>query len=261
MTGSFNCFAHSIQDGRMDPGQDWTQLRFQLAGVERMPLAMRHRDEDAPVRERLPGLEFVRVDDAVRMADLQGREEAEIARRFAQGHRAYAALLDSVPAAWGWVATREAVIGELGADFRISTGDRYLWNFVTLPAFRGRGIYPLLLEFIVAAESVEAERFWIAWAPENHASAAGIRKGGFTPVAELSFDAAGRAAVSDLVSGGGALAARMLNLPQASGTLTPCWRCVRAGRGVHYCPSGSCRCDYQRAAEPCHADAPATTEA
>jgi hypothetical protein len=48
------------------------------------------------------------------LAQLQGRNPAEIADRFAAGHRAYVAWLDGEPAAFGWVATRCAVIGELG---------------------------------------------------------------------------------------------------------------------------------------------------
>jgi GNAT superfamily N-acetyltransferase len=149
--------------------------------------------------EPLSGLVVRREEDAAVMAALQGRPEAEMTRRFEAGHRAYVASRDGAPAAWGWVATRAADIGELGSSFAIPAGERYLWNFVTLPAHRGLGVYPRLLEAIVRAESREAERFWIAYAPENHASGAGIRKAGFVALAELSFDAAGRAALPGLV--------------------------------------------------------------
>ena len=114
-----------------------------------------------------------------------------MARRPAAGHRAYVATLDGAPAAWGWIATREAEIGELATRFAIPPGERYLWNFVTLAPFRGLGVYPRLVDAIVRAESREAERFWIAYAPENRASASGIGKAGFTTLAELSFDADG----------------------------------------------------------------------
>ncbi|MBC8075410.1 MAG: hypothetical protein H7Y32_04990, partial [Chloroflexales bacterium] len=52
----------------------------------------------------------------------------------------------------------------------------------TLPAWRGIGLYPRLLQAILAAESDTAARFWIAYLPENHASARGITKAGFRSV-------------------------------------------------------------------------------
>ena len=210
-----------------------------------MPFAVRRRDHPSPTLQPLPGLVVRREEDIAVLAALQGRDGAEMAKRFHAGHRAYVAWHHGEPAAWGWVATRTADIGELRSIFALPPGERYLWNFVTLPAHRGLGIYPRLVDAIVRAESREAERFWIAYAPENHASGAGIRKAGFVALAELSFDAEGRAALRALTPGGGAVAARVLGLPEAREALAPCWRCVRAGRGSMSCAPGQCRCDYQ----------------
>ena len=221
-----------------------------------MPFAARHRRDPVPSLEPLAGLVVRREEDATRMASLQSRAEDEMTRRFADGHRAYVAWRDDTPAAWGWVATRVAEIGELGSAFSIPPGERYLWNFVTRAAHRGLGIYPRLLDAIVRAESrgaSPAERFWIAYAPENHASGAGIRKAGFVALAELSFDATGRAALQGLVPGGGRVASRVLGLPEAHDALAPCWRCVRAGRGSMSCAPTSCRCDYQVPTSGCAA--------
>lgn len=218
-----------------------------------MPLAARHRDDHVPHLSPMPGLTVAREQDAARMAALQGRGEDEIARRLAAGHRAYVARLHGAPAAWGWVATRQATIGELATTFDVPRGERYLWNFVTRAAHRGLGIYPRLLDAIVRAESGEAERFWVAYAPENHASGAGIRKAGFVAVAELSFDAGGRAALRAVVPGGGRAAARVLGLDERQDALAPCWRCVRAGRGDMACAAGRCACDYQRPETGCAA--------
>ena len=210
-----------------------------------MPFAVRRRDHPSPTLQPLPGLVVRREEDIAVLAALQGRDGAEMAKRLHAGHRAYVAWHHGEPAAWGWVATRTADIGELRSTFALPPGERYLWNFVTLPAHRGLGIYPRLVDAIVRAESREAERFWIAYAPENHASGAGIRKAGFVALAELSFDAEGRAALRALTPGGGAVAARVLGLPEAREALAPCWRCVRAGRGSMSCAPGQCRCDYQ----------------
>ena len=219
-----------------------------------MPLAVRHRDDRSPSLLSMPGLVVRRETDASLMAELQGKSNDEMARRFAAGHRAYVAFRDGEPAAWGWVATDSAEIGELSSTLRIASGERYLWNFVTRPSHRGLGVYPRLLDEIVRAESGEAERFWIAYAPENHASGAGIRKAGFDVVAELSFDADGRPAVRGMIAGGGALASRVLGLPQADDALAQCWRCARAPATVRMsCSPDACSCDYQRPASGCAA--------
>jgi GNAT superfamily N-acetyltransferase len=216
-----------------------------------MSFATRHRDDPMPVLPELRALTTTRESDAELMALLQGKATDEIARRYDAGHRAYVARLNGAPAGWGWVATRIASIGELGATFTMPERDRYLWNFVTLPSHRGLGIYPRLLQAIVRAESDEAERFWIAYAPENHASGSGIAKAGFLALADMSFDGEGRPALRALLPGGATLASRMLGLRETTDALTPCWRCVRAGRIGMSCAEGTCQCDYQRPQSGC----------
>jgi len=218
-----------------------------------MPFASRNRDNSMTVLTPLAGLSVRRELDAAAMASLQNRGIEEMANRFAAGHRAYVASKDGQPAAWGWVATSTASIGELGASLTLNSDERYLWNFVTLPAYRGLGIYPRLLQAIVSAESAEADRFWIGYAPENHASGAGIRKAGFVTAVEMSFDAHGRPALQAVSADGATAASRVLGLPITTEPLTPCWRCVRAGRPGMSCSAGSCQCDYQQPKSGCAA--------
>lgn len=218
-----------------------------------MAIAFRHRDDAQPQLEPQPGLYVHRELEPSVMAQLQSRSSMEMEARFAAGHRAYVATLNGLPAAWGWVATAFATIGELRTEFQVADADRYLWNFVTLAAFRGRGIYPRLLDAIVDAESVEAERFWIAYAPENHSSGAGIRKAGFTLVADLSFDRDGRPVVRDIRDGGGSMASRLLGLPAITEAVAQCWKCARGPDPSHAsCATAICSCDYQRSTQSCN---------
>lgn len=220
-----------------------------------MPFAMLRRDDASPTLTPLAGFEVHRVWDAAFMARLQTRTIDEMTARFDAGHRAYVAWRNEEPAGWGWVATMTAHIGELSASFAIPNGERYLWNFVTLPEHRGLGVYPRLLQAIVRAESREAERFWIAYAPENHASGGGIARAGFTRLAEMSFDAAGRPALFALTPGGGVMSSRVLGLRVSDDALAPCWRCVRGGRGAMSCAEGHCQCDYQQPKSGCELSA------
>jgi GNAT superfamily N-acetyltransferase len=217
-----------------------------------MPIAVRDRRTPHPALPPLDGLD-VRIETRAHvMARLQNRSEAEMSRRLAEGHRAYVASREGRPAAWGWVATRNAYIGELERTVVVPTAERYLWNFVTQATHRGLGIYPRLLDAIVGAERSEAERFWIVYAPENHASGAGIRKAGFTDIAALSFDRSGRPAVADIARGGASLAARFLDVPAVDEVLAQCWRCAKHAAPMSSpCAEGPCSCDYQRAEVRC----------
>jgi hypothetical protein len=218
-----------------------------------MALALRLRDDMVPEMTGLPQLSVARESNPAVMAPLQKKPVEEMARRFASGHRAYVGRWNGEPVSWGWVATREAEIGELRITFTIPEGERYLWNFVTSASHRGLGIYPRLLNEIVLAESAEAERFWIAYAPENRASGSGIRKAGFVTVAELAFDASGRPAVQ-VVSPDEVAAARMFGVPQAT-KVSACWKCAKVPIETEKScgTTSSCCCDYQRPEVTCAA--------
>ena len=97
----------------------------------------------------------------------------------------------------------------------------------------------------------EAERFWVAYAPENYASGVGIDKAGFSTVAQISFDQHDRPAIRMLVEGA-PNPAKMLGLRTIEEALAQCWRCVRMGRTKERsCAPGSCRCDYQKPDSSC----------
>mgnify|MGYP001359646024 CR=1 FL=1 len=113
---------------------------------------------------------------------------------------------------WGWVATREAEISELGLTIALPPGNRYLWDFVTRPAWRGRGIYPSLLQAIVAREG--ATRYWIGYDEGNLASARGVARAGFVRVGSvLRAGDGGLAFAPDGPPERARAAARLLGLP------------------------------------------------
>ena len=140
------------------------------------------------------------TDDAAMLSQLAGLEITEVQRRLHEGHRPYVAWLDDQPVAYGWVATQTAHVGELDITITLSQADRYLWDFATLPRWRGRGIYPRLLQAILMQERATVERFWIIAAPENRASSAGISKAGFTSIAHLSFQRHGQPGLAPMNS-------------------------------------------------------------
>ena len=196
-----------------------------------MALATWWRGDGLP---RLAAIPDLGIEMGADVASIQRRTSLaaeEVAARLAAGHRIYVASLDGTPTSYGWVATLSASIGELALEFALPASDRYLWDFVTLPEWRGRGIYPRLLQAIIEHEST-AERFWIIAAPENAASGAGIAKAGFAPVGDLAFlrdRGAGSVAIgsADRARVGAALlGVTFFEAIQSGRIVSPCWRCV-----------------------------------
>jgi GNAT superfamily N-acetyltransferase len=199
-----------------------------------MAFATWWRGDQLPALRALEGFSARSMDDTTLLARLAHLEVAEVEKRLSEGHRPYVGWLEGAPVAYGWVATQKADVGELDLTITLPQRDRYLWDFATLPDWRGRGIYPHLLQAILLAESGTgeiAERFWIIAAPENRASSAGIAKAGFTSIAHLSFQRQGEAGLVAMVKGGRvAAAATLLQVAvlddEAHSLLSPCWHCA-----------------------------------
>lgn len=190
-------------------------------------------DEQGNPIPLLTGFAVAPTVDRPLIARLTQLDHGSVQRRFEHEHRCYIAWVGAMPAAHGWVATTQAEIGELELRFTLSPDDRYLWDFVTLPAWRGRSIYPRLLQAILAQEY--AERAWIIHAPENVASRRGIQKAGFRRVGTLSFLRDGRPALAeDEEVERARMGAKLLHVSlvarHRAQELNPCWRCFIARR-------------------------------
>lgn len=191
-----------------------------------MALATWWRGDPLPLLSKLENFSIDTTDDVQTLARLTDLDPNELQARLQAGHRPYLGYLAGVPVAYGWVATRHAASGELGLDFNLPAHHRYLWDFATLPAWRGRGIYPHLLQAILRCEMSQAAYFWIIYAPENRASGSGIRKAGFSTVGLLSIHRTGR---PGLTPQGDEQHARrgaiLLGVPLRVAGLSSCWHC------------------------------------
>lgn len=143
------------------------------------------RGDPLPDLEPLNGFMLRAVTDRDLLASISDLDQQDIARRLNEGHQPYLALIDDTPAAYGWSAWKRAEIGELGLSFDLPAGNRYLWDFVTLPEWRGQGIYPRMIQGMIRSELADADRFWIGHDLENQASARGIAKAGIPVIGEV----------------------------------------------------------------------------
>ncbi len=147
------------------------------------------RGDALPVCERVSGLTVEESKDALLLSHLMGIPEAALREQLWLGHRAYLARLGTLPVAVGWSATGDVAVLGGRVTLHVPPHHRYLYGFVTHPDWRGRGIYPHLLQAILRIE--EQEYFWIIHLLENTSSQRGIHKAGFRVAGRFSFFSTG----------------------------------------------------------------------
>ena len=221
-----------------------------------MALATWWRGDSAPELSLIPGFRVEASRDESLIAHINRLAPDEVHRRITMGHQPYIAFVEQAPVGYGWMATQEASIGELGLQFELPETDRYLWDFATLPEWQGYGIYPRLLQHILMQQSSTFERVWIIHAPENSPSGAGMTKAGLLPIGQLSFRSDGGVGLAPFEQLERAQAgADLLGIPLIESVLAPCWRCGGAtwlhaqppttsthccGSFMHRCPISTC---------------------
>ncbi|MBA2364030.1 MAG: GNAT family N-acetyltransferase [Chloroflexia bacterium] len=109
---------------------------------------------------------------------------AEVLARIERNNRPYVAKIGDESVAYGWSAAGPAEIDTI-LRFDVPEGERYLWDFVTLPGWRRLGIYPALLQEIVRREATAVSRFWVGHDAGNEPSRRGILKAGFREAGEM----------------------------------------------------------------------------
>lgn len=114
---------------------------------------------------------------------------SEITRRLDAGCQCYIAWVDRQIAAFGWVSFIEEDIGELNLRIKLLPGEAYIWDCVTLPAFRGKLLYSTLLIYILnELRDQNTCRVWIGADFDNVVSQKGIARAGFRHIADLVIE-------------------------------------------------------------------------
>lgn len=140
-----------------------------------------------PALPPLPDFSAERATNLEELAFLMETTQDEVLKLRQAGHEPYLARMGTQPVAVGWSATGKAAFGGGLVTFQVPPSNRYLYYFITLPARRGYGIYPRLLQHILCHECATNERFWIIHQATNLASQRGIEKAGFQLASAVHF--------------------------------------------------------------------------
>jgi ribosomal protein S18 acetylase RimI-like enzyme len=143
------------------------------------------------VASRIPtSFQRIGAEEAFVLTQAMGGDETVPLQRFSRRRRCYAARAGDVLVAYGWVTLEDKEeIGELGLHAHLEKGEAYIWDCVTLPAYRGQRLYPALLTYIIDVLRVEGfRRIWIGADTDNTASQSGMILVGFQPLADIVID-------------------------------------------------------------------------
>lgn len=131
--------------------------------------------------------------DLGRAMGLPGGEA--VLQRMAREARAWAGWAGGSIACYGWVSAgseRGTYVGELERAIRLPPGEAYVWDCLTLPAYRRLGLYTSLLTQIARAMHAEGfGRLWIGSSLGNRPSIRGFERAGFRPILQVIYGRAG----------------------------------------------------------------------
>jgi len=115
-------------------------------------------------------------------------ETEPVRRRLRNDRRCFAGWSDGQIAGYGWVSQGAECVGELEREIRMQADEAYIWDCVTLPAFRRLRLYSALLGHILTVLHREgARRVWIGSVMANQPSIHGFVNAGFKPVISLTY--------------------------------------------------------------------------
>ena len=115
-------------------------------------------------------------------------DPVSVLRRMRSGARAFTGWVDGRIACYGWVSSGSECIGELERHIRLPAGEAYVWDCLTLPAYRRLGLYTSLLAHIELTLRAEGfRRLWIGSALANRPSIRGFEAAGFRPVLRVVY--------------------------------------------------------------------------
>ncbi len=110
-----------------------------------------------------------------------------VAARLARGCRCFGAWFGDDLAGYGWLSSGAEWIGEMDLEITPAAGEAYIWNCLTLPMHRRKGVFRALMVGIAARARDEGlSRVWIGSVAIPAEKA--VPQVGFVPVLHFSSE-------------------------------------------------------------------------
>lgn len=162
-----------------EPGAQHMGLFWTLRLDEPLPTAVEPR---VPVTFMRAGPEIA----GELAAAMSFPDAAPILQRFGLGRHCSIGRSEDRLVTYGWITFDEELIGGLDLRVRLLPGEAYIWDCATLPASRGRRLYPALLSHMQRElQRAGLRRIWIGMDADNLPSQAGVALAGFQHVIDI----------------------------------------------------------------------------
>jgi GNAT superfamily N-acetyltransferase len=153
--------------------------------------ALETADGLPPVHQVQPGAEFTVVDikNIDGLAIAMNLPNSNVIHQRLQGkRRCFSLQIAGEIVTYGWVSLGAEYVGELERQFHLNDEEAYVWDCGTIPAWRGNGLYTLLLGHIIyQLHSEGVPLIWIGASRKNRPSVQGIASAGFRQVVDLTY--------------------------------------------------------------------------
>src|SRR5258708_6778524 len=103
------------------------------------------KGDKLPLMSPLSAWHVETSEDVSFVAKLSNIPVKSVEERYRQKHRPAIAYLNDTVVAYGWLARNNAAFGSPSVSFNVPVNNLYLYHFVTMLPWRGRGFYPRLL--------------------------------------------------------------------------------------------------------------------
>lgn len=114
-----------------------------------------------------------------------------VAKRLARGSRCFVVWMDGAVGGYGWLSISPEWMGEIQQQITLRAGEGYVWNCVTMPEHRRKGVFRSLLTGISNIAHAEGlKRLWIGSIAIPAEKAVG--ESGFKPALRFTSASIGR---------------------------------------------------------------------
>ncbi len=155
--------------------------------IRKESLRLYYCDLNNPIQFINPLID-IEIDSNAQYSNFNFLDKSTIKERISRGDKTFIAFTNEEPAAYLFATTKDIWVDEIKDWLILSQGEVYLYDALTLPKYRGKMIYPTLIQHV--AEYFKELRFnnaLIFTRSDNRSSIQGIENARFKYYEDIKF--------------------------------------------------------------------------